>query len=274
MGKRVKKPTVKPEVARKWLQRFEDEGEPISSIATSDSYDARTVRKQIEKARLQMEAKDVRQAVLKEAVQKHHADILSFVEKLKTTLTRDEPSALNSYFKDDPMYRALREHMPRIRLWRNITKSEQLVPKYSDSKDKLRKRIRDEIKAQSNLDFMISSESHGLSEGLIEGLMFHLQSVARDEQGLNGIDYKLQETDHGIRIERGAFGIALVPKNEVQGVQNLLDMLIKGSVKWEEYQKLQRVSQEFLRVRRSLQDELTKIILKRFVSGECRYCPI
>ena len=116
MVKRIRKPAVKPEVRRQWLRRYEEEGESPPQIARADSYDVRTVRKQIGAERQERERRDARSVVLRHALEQHYADLYSFAQKLDLQLTM-EGSTLDM-MRGDRMWSALREHLPRYS-WRS-----------------------------------------------------------------------------------------------------------------------------------------------------------
>jgi len=111
MTRRIKKPAVRPELRREWLRRNETEGESPPEIAKQDGYDVRTVRKQIEIERQERERREARSIVLRQALEKHYADICTFAQKLDSHITGDTGSL--STIKSEPMWIALREHMPR-----------------------------------------------------------------------------------------------------------------------------------------------------------------
>ena len=71
MGKRTKKPPVRPEVRKDWLNRYEKDGESPPQIAKSDGYDVRTVRKQLQEAQREREIREGRLTVLRKAIEGH-----------------------------------------------------------------------------------------------------------------------------------------------------------------------------------------------------------
>jgi len=88
MPKRIKKPLLPPVMRRDWLRRFEEDGLPASEIARSDHYDVRTVRKQIELMLQEREGRETRLLVLRQALERHYADLVSFAEKLDSEMTQ------------------------------------------------------------------------------------------------------------------------------------------------------------------------------------------
>ena len=118
-----KKPLVKPSERREWLRRLEEDGEPLSKIAESVKFDVRTVKKQTEMAIEEREGREARLIVLRQALEKHYTDLLTFVEKLNSGVIQ---SSLPMSIRDDRMWGALREHLPRSTIWKSIDKMERL----------------------------------------------------------------------------------------------------------------------------------------------------
>ena len=65
-----------------------------------------------------------------------------------------------------------------------------------------------------------------------------------------------------------------VPEKHTESLRKILEDYSAKISTWNEYMKLQRLFIEMERVKVNLQDELATIILKRIVSGRCRYCPV
>lgn len=274
MGKHYKKPPVRAEVVRKWLERCEVDGESPPQIAKADGYDVRTVRKQLELMRREREVREARQQVLRQALERHYGDLCAFAEKLKADMSGNVPTDIAWSLKEDPMWQALREHLPRISLWRNIERWLKSIPEFEEAVEKLKERINAEAVSGSSLKFSSSLTQTGLYDGFTNGMLFHLQAVARGWQGLNGIEPRPVETEHGVRVERGAFTLALAPEGKVNTVDKLFDAMMDEALDWEEYSRLKRSTDEFLRVKREIHKELTAIILRRVLPGKCLYCPI
>jgi len=273
MVKRIKKPPVRPEVARSWLRRYESDGESVPHIARADGYDVRTVRRHLELMRQEREVREAKQTVLRQAMEKHYVDLCSFAKKLKAQFQGDAPSALSVTFTDDPMWRALREHMPRSPLWKDIDRWAKLEEHFRLSLEQLKERIRREAKARTSLEFVSAPHKLGLVEGFTDALVFHLRSLARGDAGLKGIGYDTRKTESGVWVHRGAFSIAVISEDGVENVENVFNSLLEEATRWRECLVLLEPTQEFLRVQRNIREELTKIILKRVVTGRCTYCP-
>lgn len=273
MAKRIKKPAVRPELAREWLRRYEEDGESPPQIAQADGYDVRTVRKQLEKMSRERELREAKQVVLRQALEKHYVDICSFAEKLRAEISGRTPSIVSPILIDDPMWKALRQHLPRSPLWRNIDRIERLAEPFRLCLDNIKKRVRKEAVSRMSLKFISSPDEIGFTDGLLESVSFHVQSVARGGQGLAEVSYSKKSAKTATRIEHGAFSIALVPEEKAEEVIAISRGLEKESTDWQEYHELFRLTQDFLKVQQGLKEELTGIILRRIVPGKCMYCP-
>ena len=274
MAKRIKKPIVVPEKAKEWLRRNEEEGISASQIAKEDYVDVRTVRKHIGLQRSERETLKARHEVLRDCLEKHYADLCSFAEKLRSSVSEQKPEKVSPLLKEDPMWRALHSHLPRIRLWRDLDKWDKMVSEFEVSIENLKTRIRTEAVAKSSMEFSSSLDKTGLYEGFIDGLIFHLHLKALGWHGLEEINYKpLKNTQYGVRVERGAFAIALVTDYKVEDIKSLFDDMMNHALNWEEYELLSEKVQGLLQVKKHIYEELTKIILRRIVPGQCTYCP-
>jgi len=272
MGKRIKKPVVRPDVAKEWLHRHESDGESAPRIAQADGYDVRTVRRYLNLLREEREVREAKQTVLRQAIERHYVDLCSFAEGLKAQFQAEVPGSLPPTFKEDPMWRALHEHMPRSPLWKNIDKCRELEGRYNILLEQLRKQIREKAEDRTSLKFAEPAGKIGLAEGFVDALIFHLMSLARDGQGFKG-EYRTEKLPSCSWVSRGAFSLALVPDGEIDKIKGACDYLSEQAVSWPEYSSLSKIIQEFLRIRGEIREELTKIILKRVLTGRCLYCP-
>jgi len=273
MAKRIKKPAVRPELARQWLRRCEEDGESPPKIAKADGYDVRTVRKQLEKMSRERELREARQVVLRQALENHYVDICSFAEKLRAEISGRTPSMVSPILKDDPMWKGLRQHLPRSPLWRDIDRVERLAEPFRLCLDNIKERVRKQAESRTSMQFVSSGDEIGFIDGLPEEIAFHCQSVARGERGLGEVSYSRKSAKTATRIEHGAFSIALVPEERAEEVIAISRSLMNESTEWQEYQELFRLTQDFLKAQQGLKEELTRIILQRVVPGRCIYCP-
>ncbi len=110
-------------------------------------------------------------------------------------------------------------------------------------------------------------------EGITESIVFHLKASAYGGEGLKDIGYARTPAKNGVRIQHGAFTIALVTEDRAEDVEAMSRTLIDESVQWQDYDDLCKLMQDFVRLQQHLREELTGIILRRVVPGKCTYCP-
>ena len=151
MAKRIKRPLVKPSERREWLRRLEEEGQSVSELAKIVGYDVRTVKKQLEMAHQERESREARFFVLRQALEKHYADMLSLAEKLDSERIQ---SSLPMGIKNDRMWAALHEHLPRSPLWKLIDKMERLNDEERDIENRAEKRLWDEVRKENSFKLL------------------------------------------------------------------------------------------------------------------------
>ncbi len=274
MTRRIKKPAVRPDLRREWLLRNEAEGQSPPEIAKMDRYDVRTVRKQIEIERQERERREARSIVLRQALEKHYADLCTFAQKLDSHITGDTDSL--STIKNEPMWSALREHIPRSVLWKNLDRWGPLREEVRQADSELRRQLESVVGNRAPLKFPVPRGELGLSTGIVDMLSAHFKFTAQGEVGLDRrADFRLDAADQGTTsIDYGAFTIGRVPNERVAEVKNLVLGLMSEVTTREEHGEMSRLLARSERVKRELHDELLVIILRRVVPGRCRYCPL
>ena len=271
---RIKKPAVRPELRRDWLRRHEEEGQSPPEIAEMDGYDVRTVRKQIEIERQDRERREARSIVLRRALEMHYTDICVFVQKLDSHIT-GEASSLTS-LKNEPMWSALRDHVPRSTVWKNLDRWETLREEVRRADSELRRQLEPLVRSRSPLPFPKARGEFGLSGGIVDLLTAHYIFTARGEMGLNErTDFTLEKADQlTTLIDYGHYTIGQVPNEQVAETKKMVCDLMKEVISREGYGEISRLLHDLERVKRELHDEFLVIILRRVVPGRCRYCPL
>lgn len=252
MRKPTRKPAVREETRRNWFERHEQNGESFIEIAKKDGYDVRTVRKQISLERQAQEGKEAKTLVLRDALEKHYADLIAFAKKLELQLG-SERSMLPS-LKQDRLWEALRQHLRRSVIWKKFERWEQIRNEIAQLDMDLEKRLRQQIESQ--LRASSPSVEPGFNERLFIVLIKHIREAAWGIRELQSLD------------------LNKIPESIDPIVVGLIKSIFGEVVKWEPYNNLGRFSSELRRVQRTLSDELAVIIMKRVVPGKCRYCPV
>ncbi len=274
MGRRSRKPPVKPEVRRAWLRRYEEDGESPPQIATADSFDVRTVRKQIERARGEREVRETRSTVLRNAVESHYRDLCKLAEALEAEIKQHK--IIPSQLKDSRMCSALREHMPRLPLWKKLGRWDSVLEEIANLEDAIKAQLREEIEHDSRLNEIVAAGENGVIPGMVEVLNFQMKKWVRGWKGLSiDDDFRAKSVeDDLVDIEYGSFHMGKVKEKHATTIREVLMDFESKITSWEPYEKMQRLLTELERLKLSLQDELAIVILRRIVPGRCKYCPI
>ncbi|MDM8000699.1 MAG: hypothetical protein QUS33_12120 [Dehalococcoidia bacterium] len=274
MTKRIKKPAVAAELRRDWLRRFEESGESPPQIARADGYDVRTVRKQIEAERQDRERREARSIVLRRAVEAHFADLCGFAKKIGAAL-EDAESDLSA-LRNDRLWLALKEHLPRSPIWRSLDKWDRLQADIRQSEMNLDQSLQDLVKAKSPVKFPVAPHEVGMTAEIISALYNHARDMA---EGRPGIDlnraYITRPADGGTTsVSLGPLFVGRIPDKQVKDVRQLLAELLQEVTKLPEWDELARRLRDLAGVRQLLDDELAIITMRRIVPGRCRYCPL
>lgn len=273
MAKRIKKPPVRPEVRTRWLKRHEQDGDSPPQIAATDGFDVRTVRKQIERARQEREVREARSIVLRNAMERHYADICNFAEKLKVAVVGEESTSL---LMDDPLWLALKQHLPRSPLWNVLNRRDTLLKRLDATRSSLKTRLKEEVELDAKLKPVLSSGGSGVIPGMIDILAFNTDQRSRGAKGLDiDVYFKVKPAENDlVSMECGAFHMGEVMNKQAATVKAVLIDRDSKVVSWEESQEMGRILAELQRDRLKLKDELNTITLRRIVPGRCKYCPI
>ncbi len=274
MPRRVKKPAVRPELRRQWLRRSEEEGESAPHIAEADGFDVRTVRKQIEMERQERERREARSMVLRRALEQHYADLCAFAQKLDSQVTGS--SGTLSMMRNEPMWSALREHMPRGTMWKNLDRWDSVQNEISQLQNKVEKQVEELVKAKSAWGFRQTPDEVGVAHTFISAVASHFRLVA---QGLAGLAHRTgfhidAADDKGVWLQLGRYTIGKVPRDQEEELKTWVIQLLNEVTTWQEQDNLSRLFTELKRIEKALHEELLVIILRRVIPGRCRYCPL
>jgi len=274
MGRRSRKPPVKPEVRRAWLRRYEEDGESPPQIAVADSFDVRTVRKQIEMARQEREVREARSTVLRNAVESHYRDLCKLAEELDTEIKQD--NIIPSQLKDSRMWSALREHMPRSPLWKKLGRWDSILEEIANLEDDIGEQLRGEIEADSRLNKILAAGENAGIPGIVAALDFQGESWAQGRRGLDIKDnFKVEPVGDGVvNVSYGAFKMDKAKEEHAAIIREVLIDFESKIISWELYKKMQKSFTELESLKRGLRDELAIVTLRRIVPGRCKYCPV
>ncbi len=274
MKNRTRKPAVPPHIRRAWYRRYDEEGESAPDIARADGYDVRTVRKMLEMERQEREIKSARSSVLRNAVEQHYQDLCTFAQRLDSQLKGEDP--IPSEMRGDRMWEALKEHLPRSPIWKNLNRRDSLVQDLNTLEDEVEVMVREQLIGRLSVGFVGEDQDVGLSPTAVDPIAFNLKNSAEGAPFLlSRDDFKLTSAGKGSQqIEVGAFGIGVIPAKKVSEVQSVIAQLLEEVSGWDQRNSMDRLLSELDRTRTVLQDELAIVILRRIVPGKCKYCPL
>ena len=275
MAKRIKKPSVTQEQALDWLKRS-DLGESQIQIAKKDSYDVRTVRVHLQKAKQERERNEARAAVLRGALEDHYKDLCNYALKLNPTQSILVPSLPAG---DDIMEAALRQHLPRSPIWNLKTKRDRLEPERTGLLQKTRDEIQKLISGNpriQGLETEIPLAVSGTADFFISQI--ELRSQQDIERKIS--DYLQVVPDgSGFHLQLGFSRLGFFEKRvDAERCMNVLRPLIDDL---EENMKtsgafvdLRDVERELARIEKKLRDEISIIRMRRIIPGRCSFCPL
>jgi hypothetical protein len=278
MVKRTRKPSIKPEVRRDWLKRNEEDGESPPQISVKDKYDVRTVRKQIELAKQEREAREARSIVLRDALERHYEDLRKFAEKLNSEITGvgNIPASLD----DDLIESALRQHLPRSPIWNIILKRKTLLQKVNEGQQKLETLLEEMVKADQKLMSLTKAGLDGVVPGVVAVLVFEVKQWL-DGNTSHTLKDSLVIEPVGEGLVNPRFGFARMgimkleeSKKYTKVVYEVFGDLESRLKNCEDYHNLEKTIAEINRLCNKLREELAVIRLRRIVPGRCKYCPL
>jgi hypothetical protein len=272
MQKRIKKPPVKPETRLEWLVRIEH-GETPPQISATDSFDVRTVRKHVELARLERDVQRARTEVMRDALVAHFRDLLETVRNIEKQISGE---ATVSMEKEQPLITGLRQHMPRSPLWENLRKWNRTLTELAESKDGIRNKIQREIEADGRLNGIVSQGANGVIPAAIDVLVHQVKEWARGREGLKmDCDIHLEKTSEGrVKMSYGFSHFGELEESSVEIIKAVLIYFESELKHSPEYLEMEKLYGKLGRLKISIGESLTVILLRRIVPGRCRYCPL
>ena len=277
MGKRIKKPIIRPDQRFDWLSRYEN-GESPPKIAKKDKVDVRTVRKHIELAKQEMEVKEARSMVLRNALERHYEDLCDYARTLGGQSSERTPGIQ----APSPEYMdiALRQHLPRSPIWSYINQKDSLQQRITQLTEEIDSKIEEGIKSDSRLNTKLTEGEPGLIHWIIAVLKFQVEQWSRGGRGLSVKENLIAERPQEgfVNLHYGAFQLGKAKQNRAKKVRETIREVLQdweSNIKQlEEFEKLKKSFLELRRVEKNLDDEIAVITLRRVVPGRCRYCPL
>jgi predicted transcriptional regulator len=279
MSPRQKKPPVKPGKRQEWLERNEN-GESPPRIARADGFDARTVRKHIDIARQEKETKEARATVLRNALERHYADLCRYAERLIGSYPDRDNTEFGVNIRPPLAYEneleaALRQHIPRSPIWGLLIQQAKLQTSKTEFIRQLNNKIEKDVTSDAKLTETLSPEENQVIPSLVAALKSQVELWARGQPGLNVTNnLKAQPSEGGlVDLSYDRFGMGKVKQEHVELVREAINDWTALIKEWETFHDLERALRDLERVRKNLRDKVAVIALRRVVPGRCRYCP-
>lgn len=272
MVKRTKKPAVKPETRREWLDRVE-KGETPPQIAERDEFDVRTVRKHVELARLERDVQQARSAVLRDALESHYRDLMETARNIENQVFAEASVSLE---KDQLLMTGLRQHMPRSPLWDNLKRWKQTLTEIAALHDMIRQKLVASIKDDGRLNAIVSRGANEVITAAVDVLLFQTQGWSRGREGLKiDRDIHLEKASEGRFIMRYGFShFGEIEEGYVGTIKEVLVDFERDIKQWPEYPQLENLYSKLARLKKGIGEVLTVVLLRRIVPGKCKYCPL
>lgn len=264
---RGKKTEISSQLRRQWLEKSEA-GTSVFKISVEYERDPRTVKHHIERALREREAKEARVIVIRDALMRHHARLISYAERLYNNVNSAEP--ISAELLEDRMYHALKGHLPRSPLWNYLNRLNRLYGELDELKARLRTKLRKVIEKDAE---MPTEES--VRQGLLEAFLFQVTAWAKGHSGINLQEYFKAHTAGSGRssVEYGNFNLGIVADSEVSRIREIIEAWEKRLVKLSEYHDAKEIFEQLHSLKIQTQEELAVIFERGIVPGSCKYCP-
>jgi hypothetical protein len=204
--------------------------------------DDRTLRRHLQLAEQEQEARAVKTEVLKEALRDHLAEVRQVIENLKGGI-RIEPVNVHltmaSFVTTSRLFGSLKSHLPFPSLWRDYNQWETKYKSYVASCQELQKEIQKRATTQMKLDFApdTSNFSHftsGLRDWIFALVRDKLEGLVRDKPEGNDVkEVEFNWQDLKISVK----GSVLEGKQMSVERRELLEIINQSEINTEFYEK-------------------------------------
>lgn len=269
--KRIKKPAISPEKRAEWLKRYEQYGETPPKIADTDDADVRTVRKHLELAQRERDAREARTTLFREALRDHYQDMLVLVEEIESSVSKEYAVALDGSV--DLRLEALRQHIPRSYVWNNIRKFNNALITIDEIRDHSRSKIQTEV---GNEVQRLSIGSTEMIKGLADVLMHQLEQWVRRNQGFNLSENFIIESKKKteVLVRYGFSHLGWVKKKDLERLKKMIEDFEAWIRNIEEFNPLEVKFNSLKSIRSRIQKEFDGIRMRKILPGKCKYCPL
>jgi hypothetical protein len=174
------------------------------------------------------------------------------------------------------MWSALKEHLPRSPIWKNLDKWEETQDKMKQLRESVSKSLEGLIQLETLLKPAPGAIQKGKSiQDLLSASIINSSFLAREETGVSDVDFTISIIDGEVTdIELKSYFIARVPNDRVTEFLAEVVNILNRVTSMPEYLRMKDFLGEREKAYKIIQDELTIIIFRRVVPGKCKFCPI
>ncbi len=265
---RRKKSRIDSQLCREWLEKHQA-GQSIFRLSVEYERDPRTVKHHVERALREKEAKEARVIVMRDALQSHHARLISYTKRLYDNVDSEEPVA--PVLLEDRMYSALKGHLPRSPLWNYLNRLNHLYGELDELKARLRTKLQKEIEK----DAAIPTED-SVRQGLLKAFHFQVVAWAKGHSCISLKDFFKVHTvgDGKSSVEYGSFHLGVVVDSDVPRIEAIIESWEEKLTKRLEYDDAKAIFNQLNSLKVKTKEELAVIFERGIVPGSCKYCPI
>ena len=301
---------ISPAQRRDWLDRHET-GERQDAIASADKVNPRTVREQIERARLERAFDAAQQQQLGEALRKHQEDMLDLLKRTKIGI--EVPSLATNFGFEEPMdsperevtlpleageghavtviihggqpadirlaeeesrlWHALKQHLGNKNpLWRDIADWQRVLLKEVQARAALSHAIKKKVEVKCSLPVLV--QSTGQQPHLTPAVIRLTQTeVASRSLGEPPSDFpsRLQVREGSLDDPRTASYLTQWVA-EPEKIKDALTEIVGDLVDSAEARGAAQVHRELMDCTRRTRDELEDYLLLHHIPGRCSLC--
>lgn len=261
---------VDSELRNKWLKRL-DEGETPPKIADNDGYDVRTVRKQISIAKQERERHEARSHVLRNALEGHYKDLVAFAGRIELNLDGSLHSISSEKLDQEPMWAALKEHIPRSSIWKGLAQHERIV---QDLRVLIDKGAHEMVAWLQSEGITATMERSVNEKDLFSHFKRQLRERARGEAPQNKDIESTPTSDDRVILSHGSFQMFIVPSEKADSTLEVMKQIDFKISTLPQTNEINQLSSRLKSIADKIRQELTVIKYRRIVPGQCRYCPI
>jgi hypothetical protein len=263
---------ITPEKRLKWLKQFE-KGESYFQIASQEGVDHRTVSKQVAIAKSESELKDERGAVLRGALERHFADLLSIVET--TLFCIDSVRKIEFSGENEFLQNALHDHIPRSPIWKLVRRWNSGVADLNQLETLIWRKLESRLTSDTDLSKINKHTGGELFKRLRQALKYNPKERSQVQPEL---DVDSLEKEVRLRllsaINAAVSGFLDLDKKESVIVQKVLSQIDNEMETWEEINKLPDIYRTLADTKSKLKKNLLILKWKRIIPGRCPICPI